>query len=217
MSSEPQILFLAGVFIADCKTIEDVTTEKFLYEPADVTPSFEPVVLPRFYEGKTKWPIKMTALCPMCQVRNDNPPKTVLITISRVEDGTPKCSHNGLQFNSWTCAAFFIRYHAGNDSRLKLNLTWLYSELEGKPCYGGELDIGSPPWNIRDCGVGLHSRAEWIRLNEIMLEKSQAQAKMIADGIESEVLTLIKIPLKPDVPEEAPVEIFDDDNDEFAI
>lgn len=196
---EPLILCLAGVFLKDCKTLDEIAIEKYT-EVVETTTQADTVCLPSRYEGRGTWPTTMTAQCPMCGVRGDRAPITMIITLSRNEHGVVFGNHNGLQFNLWTCLAFFIQnFHRSNDV-YKHNATWFYEQLEGRPVV--ELPTGIPPWEVRECGIGTLSRREWISANVTLLERDQAKTDQLVRGITYETPTLTAPPTSdiPDTP-----------------
>ena len=207
MPTIPRMLVMNGVFKKDCKTFDELTYEKFMDAGPDDVIVDAPGVLPKFYTNKATWPTRMTTLCPCCSAKSDRPPITLITSMDRERDGSIRCMHNNLQFNLWSCAAFYIAKFMNNDSKLKLNLVWLYGELEEKQCYG-EIDIGIPPWHTSEYGVGVHSRREWIKLNEVLLEKNQQQMRAIATGVSHEVPTLTTSPTA-DIVGDIPIDSLD--------
>lgn len=182
----PRILYLKGVFVADCKSLNDVVDEKFMNEfdlTADdmkVNVGSQGAGLPRFYEGCAKWPSKMTAACATCSIKADVAPKTILKMIEKDKSGAPRCPHNSLQFHSWPCAAYHIKYFMGNDQRYKLNLAYLYEELEGKK-HVGEIEAAQPIWLMTQYG-GPYLPADWDKMNDVADTRSQDTLRKSQEG-----------------------------------
>jgi hypothetical protein len=131
----PEFLFIRGVYLAECKRIDQILEEHLL---GDGLPEVNDKVfdqLPLVYEGLATWPVTTNTWCWYCAKTFDGVPLFVPKTIEPDADNKYTMTREGC-FSSWPCAASYIdrEYPRIRDNSEKKNmLKFLYNDMMGKP------------------------------------------------------------------------------------
>lgn len=182
----PTFLFIRGVFKSMCQTFEEFAIEKYSEDTKNTDDSDSELdtdsisdTVPRYFIGKSEWPSGVAIKCNVCF---GTCKKNIICIPKNIESesGLPKWPCTGA-FDSWYCAAWYIKYFMSNDSRYKLYLQRMYKELTGHPRYS-ELTPGIPPWELKECGGSL-TRDEYQNINESNDKKMENIAKQAAQGL----------------------------------
>lgn len=178
----PVIIFLPGVYKSDCKSLNDIEDEKWIMqlaetqETADSVAAAEPQEsLPAFFTTPDKWPKKSALRCSTCRGTCTTYPKIIIQSIGREKDGSYKCQHMGLPFDTYPCAAHYIKYYLENSHELRLHLRFFYTQMEGKSRYGDIVPARSLLL-LTDYN-GPVERAAWISGNQLADDESEAFLK----------------------------------------
>lgn len=136
-------MYITGVKKNDVASLEDIVETRFLRITTKISETkhdVDPCVpwrptknltakLPSHYSGPSSWPSKTDLKCMICGGSCDTLifcPKNIDIKSSHLE-----CDTEG-SFNTFACAAYYIRYNKGNDETLKYALAKLYYEFTHK-------------------------------------------------------------------------------------
>lgn len=150
-NNQPNILFLRGCFLSDCKTIEDIFDARLMIGESDKN-SFEEFKeikydkIPKTFTGVENW-IKQTNLkCWFCDLNFYNAPVFIPTSLEDSANSTSVCGNMDVMGNfcSWNCAAGYINIHYTDDRKWEYHelLKILYKTFTGKSI---EDIIESPP------------------------------------------------------------------------
>jgi hypothetical protein len=140
----PTYLLIRGVYLNDCKSIDDLLEEHLLgAETIELEDVYVYDKLPLTYTGLSTWPMSTNLVCWHCARQFSGIPLFVPKSIEPIGDGKFAMSREGC-FSSWACAAAYIdlQYPRVVDNANRKNmLKFLYRNMIGRPI----ADIPSAP------------------------------------------------------------------------